>query len=215
MKTSNRCRRSDQMNRFLVVEQHGHEPLVLVVPHKDDDLILETGLLIVGCQHDLRLLAQFGLELLVGIRINLLALEVEQHDGSILLESLIKHEDVRQAVLGSFDQIVVAMIPAFLFGHRRLLSIRSPGPWSSPPNLSSSSCDWPHSMGIFDIRFSAPIRANQAPIPANTPMSEPLIAPTRAGFWSLWKARTRIPPQIPRTVKVGAGQSGSSPGYPR
>src|SRR5208283_881302 len=198
--TPNGWRRSDQMNRLLVIEQHGRKSLGLVVPHKDDDLILGDGLLIIGCRHNLRPLAQFGLELLIGIRINLLALEVEQHDGSFLLESLIEHEDVRQAVLGGFDQIVVAMIPAFLFGHRRLLSIRSPGPWSSPPDLSRSSCVWSHSMGIFGIRFSAQIKANKAPIPAQTPMSEPLIAPTRAWSWSLRKARTRIPPQIPRTV---------------
>src|SRR4051794_8982800 len=208
------------MNRLLVIEQHGRKPLGLVVPHKNHELVVGDGFLIVGCQHGLRLLAQFCLEFLVGIRINLPALEVEQHDGSVLLESLIEHEDVRQGVLGGFDQIVVALIPAFLFGHRRLLSIRSPGPWSSPLKLSDSSCDWSRSMDIFGIRLSAQIIANKAPIPAQTPMSEPLIAPTRAWSWSLWKARTRIPPQIPRTVprkglKVGAEQAGWSPEYPR
>src|SRR5271157_3491823 len=134
--TQNGWSRSDQMNRLLVIEQHGRMSPVLVVPHEDNDLTLGDGLLIVGCQHHLRPLAQFGAELLVGIRINLLALEVEQHDGSLLLESLIEHEDVRQGILGGFDQFVVATISAFLFGHRRLLSISSPGPWSSPPKLT-------------------------------------------------------------------------------
>ena len=73
MNTSNGWHRSDKMNRLLVVEQHGHEPLGLVVPHKDDDLVLGDGLLIVGCQHH--------------------PLEVEQNDGSLLLESLVEHKD--------------------------------------------------------------------------------------------------------------------------
>ena len=50
---------------------HGHEPPGLVVPHEDDDLVLGDRLLVVGGQHGLRPLAQVGLELLVGIRIDL------------------------------------------------------------------------------------------------------------------------------------------------
>ena len=61
------------MNRLLVVEQHGHEPPGLVVPHKDDHLVLGDGFVVVGCQHH--------------------PLEVEQNDGSLLLESLVEHKD--------------------------------------------------------------------------------------------------------------------------
>src|SRR5271165_5735905 len=34
------CRVGQKRDRLLVVEQHGRKSLVLVVPHKDDDLVL-------------------------------------------------------------------------------------------------------------------------------------------------------------------------------
>ena len=98
------------MNPLLVIEQHGRKPPVLVVPHKDDDLVLGDGFLIVGCQHH--------------------PLEVEQNDGSLLLESLVEHKteevdllEVEVWVLGQGSADELRSVHFFLrlfFRHARL-----------------------------------------------------------------------------------------------
>ena len=77
-------------------------------------LFSATALSYSAVQHRLRPLAQVGLELLVGVRIDLLALEVEQHDGPFVLEELVEHAGSGQDGLGGLDQIVVGAVRPFL-----------------------------------------------------------------------------------------------------
>jgi hypothetical protein len=162
------CRMSRREVPSLVIEQHGRKPSGVVVPYEDDNLVPGDSLLVVGGQRGLQPFVQVSLELFVGIRRNLPTREVQQHDGSLVLESLVEHEDVGLEVLGGLDQIVVGAVLPLPLAHRPLL-LGFIGR-ISPPSSSSGSSD---SEDILGNRCDDLISAGNSPDPTTIPMRTP------------------------------------------
>src|SRR3954453_13194375 len=137
--TPNRCRMSNQTFCSVKIERGCHEPLSRIVPHNDENLVLGYGFLVFLVQHLLRLFAEPDLVLLVGIRLELPALEVEENDRPLVLNFFVEVDDLVRVVLYSLDQIGVGAPLPFRPRHRHLLDLLLHQPPSSSSSSSSSS----------------------------------------------------------------------------